>query len=177
MKIKSCGLSDHHSISTAQSFPFSVVHPCNLSLGLQLFCPASSAQLLCNPHDTAGSRDAQPPPILPLLSTALLTLFRAEHWLGGEGGNFQQLFRPTTLSYPQRSSPSYTHPPSQYHPPCKYSTFFISTVPGTPPFKSSENKHATRCPTTYFLRPEPPPGGGEEYVARACYAGAREGPQ
>ena len=39
-------------VSPVAMFLFCVVHPCNLSL--DLFCPASSAQLLCNPHDTAA---------------------------------------------------------------------------------------------------------------------------
>ena len=72
-------------------------------------------------------------PHLPsfLSSYTALTLFRAEHLLGGglpDGRVLLSLplFRPTTaLSSNQRSSPSYTHPPaSQYHPLLsKYQTF------------------------------------------------------
>ena len=133
-KIKSCELTDQSSTTGMHHLSSFVLLTLVTSAWASIFFVLHRLlQLFCNPHDTAGSRDAPPPTILPLLCTAL-TLFRAEHWLGGGGGgDFQMaecsspsssslpLFRPTTtLSSTQRSSPSYTHPPSQYHPPSKY---------------------------------------------------------
>ena len=124
-----------------------------------VFCSCSAIlTMLCNPHivfcscsalltlSSAGAlKSSQCSAILTTLpalvtlphlpsflsSYTALTLFRAEHLLGGglpDGRVLLSLplFRPTTaLSSNQRSSPSYTHPPaSQYHPLLsKYQTF------------------------------------------------------
>ena len=65
-------------ITTAQSFSFCVVHPpCNLSL--DLFCPASSAQLLCNPHDIVALVTL---PHLPSFLSSLLCSHFSEQSIG-----------------------------------------------------------------------------------------------
>ena len=110
-KIKSCLPTDQSSSTTAihhlSSFVLLTLAVPQLGpqsfLSCIVFCRCSAIlTMLCNPHDTTGSRDAPPPTILPLLLHCAHT-FQSRAFVGRRTSRWQSAPLPPPLPSHHRS--------------------------------------------------------------------------
>ena len=153
-KIKSCELTDQSSTTGMHHLSSFVLLTLVTSAWASIFFVLHRLlQLVCNPHDTAGSRDA---PHLPSFLSYVLRSHFSEQRIGWaeeeEISRWQSApllpAAPSLSSVPPPLSPQPKDPahPIHIHPlnitlQVNIRPFFVSAVPGTPQVESSGYEH------------------------------------